>query len=438
MIFLSVDFGTSAVKISLINEKQETLCRSKKEYQYILLPGEKVELKEKDLIYAFYTAADELDPELKKKVDFVCYDTFSPSPVFMDREGNLTYKNIITHMDRRSREQTHFIEEAIGRDAYMNISGIYPFAGGCSAMTFIWFLQNEPEIYRNTYRIGHLPTFIHKKLTGEWMVDLVNASMMGVYETTTQGGWSELLLHTFGLNPQWFGEIYNPGTILGGLTKEVSEKIGVKAGTPVAAGTNDVAAAQMGAGNNTTGQIMNTAGSSEMISILTNVPAVNPKYYLRNSALPGLWQIYATTCGGFGVDWFYHQFCREMTKDAYYKYLGNAVEKYMKDNPVTFEPYLTGDRQDLEKKEGAWHGLTLGTTREQMLASLLKSMQGVLFETVKRAEKVTQLKKKIKVSGGMTTGIYLKLKEQEMPGYSFEVAEDCPLKGNVELVRQYQ
>lgn len=437
MIFLSVDFGTSAVKMSLINERQETLCRSKKEYHYILLPGEKVELKEKDFMYAFYAAADELDISLKKKVDVVCYDTFSPSPVFMDSEGNLTYKNIITHMDRRSRGQTQFIEETIGRDTYMDISGIYPFAGGCSAMTFIWFLQNEPEIYRNTYRIGHLPTFVHKKLTGEWMVDLVNASMMGVYETTTQGGWSKLLIQAFGLKPEWFGKIYNPGTILGGLTREVSVKTGIKEGTPVAVGTNDVAAAQMGAGNNVSGQIMNTAGSSEMVSILTDIPAVNPKYYLRNSALPGLWQIYATTCGGFGVDWFYQQFCREMAKETYYEYLGNAIERYMQDNPVTFEPYLTGDRQSLEKKEGAWHGLTLGATREQMLASLLKSMQGVLYETIQRAEKVTPLQKKIKVSGGMTTEIYLKLKEQEMPGYSFEVVEDCPIKGNVELVRQY-
>lgn len=437
MVFLSVDFGTSAVKMSIINEELKTLCRSKREYQYVLLPGEKVELKEVDLMKAFYAAADELDPELKKRVDFVCYDTFSPSPVFMDRDGNLTYQNIITHMDRRSREQTQFIEKVIGRDAYMDISGIYPFAGGCSAMTFIWFLQNQPEIYENTYRIGHLPTFIHKKLTGEWMVDLVNASMMGVYETTTQGGWSSLLLKAFGLRPEWFGEIYNPGTIKGGLIKEISQKIGIKEGTPVAAGTNDVAAAQMGAGNCASGQIMNTAGSSEMISILTDKPAVNPKYYLRNSALPGLWQIYATTCGGFGVDWFYHQFCRDMTRDAYYEYLGNAVERYMQDNPVTFDPYLTGDRQSLEKKAGAWHGLTLEATREQMLSSLLKSMQGVLYETVQRAERVAPLQKKIKVSGGMTTEIYLKLKEQEMPGYSFEVVDDCPIKGNVELVRRH-
>lgn len=66
-------------------------------------------------------------------------------------------------------------------------------------MTYIWFLQNEPEVYKTAYRVGHLPTYIHKQLTGEWMVDLVNASMMGLYETTTQRGWSDELIHAFGL-----------------------------------------------------------------------------------------------------------------------------------------------------------------------------------------------------------------------------------------------
>lgn len=209
-----------------------------------------------------FSAAQGLDPELRKNVELICYDTFSPSPVFMDRDGKLVYSNIITHMDRRGREQSHYIDITFGRDNYMNISGIYPFPGGCSAMTFLWFRKNMPEVLENTYAVEHLPTFIHKKLTGEWMVDLVNASMMGMYETTTQGG------------------------------------------------------------------IMNTTGSSEMVSILTDVPKVSPTYYLRNSALPGLWQIYVTTCGGFGVDWFYDQLCNDMTKDEYYEFEAQAIDEY--------------------------------------------------------------------------------------------------------------
>lgn len=439
MLFLSVDFGTSAVKMSLIDEKLQTKCWSKCEYHYVILPGEKNELREEDLMRAFFRAAEGLDPELRRKVEMLCYDTFSPSPVFLDKEGNLVYPNIITHMDRRSRAQTEFIDRTFGRTEYMNISGIYPFPGGCSAMTFIWFLQNMPEVLDKTYAVGHLPTFIHKKLTGRWMVDLVNASMMGMYETTTQGTWSETLLKEFKLRPDMFGEIYNPGTIHGTLQKEIAEKLGVPGGIPVCVGTNDVAAAQMGAGNKESGYIMNTTGSSEMVSILTDTPKVSPGYYLRNAALPGLWQIYVTTCGGFGVDWFYEQFCRDMTKEEFFKFEAQAIEEYLQagKSEVTFDPYLTGDRQSLEKKTGAWHGLSLAATRGQMLAAYLRAIQDVLYDAICRAGEVTALHKNVKISGGMATEAYLKLKEQCYPGMSFELVDDCPIRGNVELAKYY-
>lgn len=439
MLFLSVDFGTSAVKMSLMDENLETLCWNKSEYHYLILPGEKNELREEDLMNAFFRAADGLDADLCKKVEMICYDTFSPSPVFMDKTGSLVYPNIITHMDRRSRAQTKFIDETFGREEYMNISGIYPFPGGCSAMTFIWFLQNMPEVLDKTYAVGHLTTFIHKKLTGRWMVDLVNASMMGMYETTKQGTWSEILLKEFRLRPDMFGEIYNPGTVHGTLLKEIADRLGVPEGIPVCVGTNDVAAAQMGAGNKTAGCVMNTAGSSEMVSILTDVPRVNSEYYLRNAPLPGLWQIYVTTCGGFGVDWFYEQFCKDMSKEEFFDFEEKAIAQYLDDwnEEVTFAPYLTGDRQSLEKKTGAWYGLSLGTTREQMLVAYLRAIQDVLYGAIRKAGEVTTLKEPVKVSGGMTTEMYLRLKKKCYAGLALEVVDDCPIKGNVELAKYY-
>ncbi|MFT3983629.1 MAG: FGGY family carbohydrate kinase [Lachnospiraceae bacterium] len=438
MLYLSIDFGTSAVKLSIVDRNGDVKGWAKHDYSYIILPGEKSEIDARELFRAMYKAADQLDSSLRKQVGCLCYDTFSPSPVFMDKNGELVYPNIITHMDRRSRAQVDYIDQVVGRDAYMNISGIYPFAGGCSAMTFIWFMQNEPEVYKNTYRIGHLTTYVHKKLTGEWMVDLVNASMMGLYETTTQKGWSKELMKVFGLKEDWFGEIYNPGTVHGTLLPKMAQMLGVPAGIPVTIGTNDVAAAQMGAQNQRAGKIMNTAGSSEMISILTDKPVVNPHYYLRNAALPGLWQIYSTTAGGFAVDWFYEQFCRDIKKEDFYRdYIVHAIEIFINDHEVDFTPYLTGDRQSLEKKTASWTGLTLAATREQMLAALLRSIQGVLLTTINEAREVLKLDKTIKISGGMVTPTYLKLKHLGIPGYEFEVVDDCPIIGNVELAKYY-
>ena len=439
MYYLSVDFGTSAVKMSVLDEELRVKCWNKAEYQYLILPGEKNELRETDLMNAFYSAAAGLDPELLKKVEMFCYDTFSPSVVFMDREGELVYRNIITHLDRRSRKQSDDIERLIGKDAYMSISGIYPFAGGCSAMTLLWFVQNMPEIIEKSSYIGHLTTWIHKKLTGLWMVDFVNASMLGVYETTKQGGWSKEILKEIGVDYRLFPEIRYPGSVYGRLKKEIAHRLGLREGIPVCVGTNDVAAAQMGAGNCAPGDIMDTAGSSEMVSILTDQPVTNPGYYLRNSALPGIWQVYATTCGGFGIRWFYEQFCRELSIEEFYRYEEREINRFLAqgNGGITADPYLSGDRQSLEKRTASFRGLTLAYTRGELLTAMLEGIQSVIYGTISMAEQFQRIQPVIKISGGMVTPAYLKLKEAMYPQYKLLQVDDCPILGNAALAQYW-
>ena len=46
MLFLSIDFGTSSVKMSVLDENRNTLAWAKESYNYIILPGNKSEMKE--------------------------------------------------------------------------------------------------------------------------------------------------------------------------------------------------------------------------------------------------------------------------------------------------------------------------------------------------------------------------------------------------------
>ncbi|GAA3560309.1 L-fuculokinase [Microlunatus spumicola] len=435
---LSIDFGTSSVKVAVVDaDALEIIATASAPYPNLLLPGEKNEIDPDELWAGCYRACQALDPALRAEVELLCYDTFSPSPVFVKSDGTLAYPNIITHLDRRSRAQSAFIDEVVGNKRFLDVAGILPFAGGAGAMTFIWFRQNAPEYLDQAHRIGHLPTYVHHRLTGEWTADLVNASMTGLYETTTQGTWSDELLTAFGIDRGLLCDIVDPGTPVGTLKADEAERLGVRAGITVAVGTNDMAAAQCGAGNVEAGGTMNTAGSSDMVSVLTDRPVTNPGYYLRNAALPGLWQIYATTAGGFALEWFWSQFCRDLSRETFYEELvPAALEAWPEDGEVTFAPYLTGDRQSLEKRTATWSGLTLATTREEMLAAVLKSMNRVLAGTLRQASEVVELKPVVKLTGGMSDEHYLALKKREMPGFDFEVVDNCPILGNVWLARR--
>jgi sugar (pentulose or hexulose) kinase len=428
---LSVDFGTSSLKLSILDGG--SIIRSAKEdYNYLLLPGERAEMEPRALEDALARACAQIGPELREQVSLFCYDAFSPSLVMMDAEGDVL-TNILTHMDRRSRKQSEHIAAVFDKDRFQSIAGVYPFCGGVSVTALLWFMENHPELTRNIYRIGHLATYLYRRLTGEWAVDSANASMTGLYNTVLQSGWSHEILDFFGIPPLWLPDIRTPGEVLGGLLPDQAERLGLRANIPVALGTNDMAAAQVGAGNDRSGQILNSAGSSDMVSVLTDRPALNGGYYVRNAATPGLWQIYATTSGGFALDWFYTQFCGEMSKAEFYgEFLPESL-KHWRENTVEFDPYLAEDRQSLERRRGAWRSLTLATTKSQMLTAVMTAMQNVLVNTVKLAAEQIEVDSLIKVTGGFADDAVMTLKQEMFEGFRFEQREDCTILGNAAL-----
>jgi xylulokinase len=88
VLFLSVDFGTSSIKVAVVADDLAIQQTATAPYPHILLPGDKNEIDPEQLWAACYRACQELDPDLRARVDALCYDTFSPSPVFvkpMDR-----------------------------------------------------------------------------------------------------------------------------------------------------------------------------------------------------------------------------------------------------------------------------------------------------------------------------------------------------------------
>ena len=438
MYYLSIDVGTSSVKTAIIDEKKAILQQAKATYAYEMFPGERVELKEEDLLSALKTAVQQLNEAYRKKVDCLCYDTFSPSPVTLDKNGRLLGHAVITHLDRRSRSYSATIDNIIGNHNYMQIAGILPFPGGCSLMTFLWLKDHEPDRMKETYRIGHLPTYLHYFFTGQWAVDRVNASMMGMYDTVRDNGWSEDILRAFGVDKRLLPDVVQPGEYGGVLLPETAAVLGVPQGIPVSYGTNDMAASQTGAGNRKSGDILNSAGSSDMVSILTDQPLTFIDCYLRCAADPGLWQLYSTTVGGFAVDWFRQQFCRDLNDDrVFHQWLADSIKKYTGKTEVVFDPYLAGDRQSLEKKTAAWHGLTLSTSREEMAVAMLEAIQKVLLHTVTLAANNIQLSGQIKLTGGMLSPAYLEMKRQVFDAFDIHRVDHAPVLGNVSLAEKY-
>ena len=432
MKILSLDFGTSSLKLAVLDEQMQVLATASQPYQYRVYDVDKVEMDPNLLLGALEGGMRALS-SFAREIELVAFCTFSPSGVYMDDRFQLQYP-VITHLDRRAKAQSKRIIDEIGAESFQAITGILPFVGGASVTTLKWMLENEPDVMKNVKTYAHLPTWLYARLTGVLATDPVNASMTGMYETVTSAGWSKEILNALGIDPALLPEIHPAGSLLGCLTKEFADLCGLRQGIPVALGSNDIASALVGADCTESGMALNVCGSSEMISVLTHIPATHPRYYLRKSAIEGLWQCYSTMVGGFGLDWFYRQLCREMSEETFYQdYLPACIRRFEQESTVFCEPYLAGDRQSLSLKRGAFCGLTLESTREEMLLALLKGMNLHMMDTLEAIPKEVQLSSEISITGGMVRPEIIDMKQKMFAGKRFLPKENCTLIGNARL-----
>ena len=174
-----------------------------------------------------------------------------------------------------------------------------------------------------------------------------------------------------------------------------------------------------------------------MVSILSDTPKVNDKYYLRCSATPGLWQIFAITASGFAIDWFREEFYKDMDARTFFdKEMPDVIAHNLNTTEVGFLPYLAGDRQSLEPKRGAFTGLTLQATRKDFLAAIFLGIHEPILQTIRLAEEFLTLDKTIKLTGGMVDDAFLSIKHKLFPDYRFQVKLDCPVLGNAVLAME--
>ena len=438
MKILAIDIGTSSVKAALLDKAGEAdgtyniLSTAKAGYRIRTTNIDWVELDAENVMNAIIDSIKNLPGA--RETELICYDNFSPSLLPMDGNGDALHP-ILTHLDRRSKKQTRDILNIFGKERFQAITGIQPFTGGASITSALWLMENRGDAWRTAARVGHINTYVYKQFTGVWAIDPVNASQTGMYETITESGWSEEICKAFKIPAEKLPEVMRAGTVAGGLTTKYANLLGIPEGTPVALGTNDAAAAQIGAGNRKSGGILNISGSSDMVSILTDKPVVNDKYYTRAFCIPGLWQYYVTTAGGFAVDWFREQFYRDLDAREFFDVEFEEAARICTDADLTVKctPYLAGDRQSLEPKQASFTGLTLDATRRQMLAALLLAMHEPMRDVLYICETFMKLDAAIKLTGGMLSPAFTTLKGRLFPKYSFKVYDDCPLLGSARL-----
>lgn len=396
---LGIDIGSSSVIAGILSGKK-VLAESPRVFFKSTHAGAKVEVDAEDLLRAVAAAIQGLDGKAKK-VDAIALAVMCPAWVAMDKGGK-PLTPLVTHQDRRSVEIAREIESRVGKKKHLSITGCRPFPGGISSTTWAWYRKHEPQRIKRADLVGHLNTFLHRHLTGARVIDPSNASFTGLYNTLALKGWNKGLCENIGADIRLLPDILEADKIAGVVTGEAASLFNLRAGTPVMTGLVDGSAGMLLAGAKN-GQLFNVCGSTDVLALCTEKPRPHEQLLTRALGIENKFLMVGTMAAvASALYWARLQFFQEMSIQDFQK----EMFRLAKQGPsaagsVAFQPYMAGERTSIEQRQGGFSGLTLASTRENMLSAML---EGLIAASAARLPLLqssgTEILQTVAVSGG--------------------------------------
>jgi xylulokinase len=424
---LALDIGSSSV-IAGILRGSTTVAEAPRVFFKSKHTGGRVEVAPTEMLSAVQTAIAGLAGRAKE-VDAIALAVMSPAWVAMDAKGR-ALTPIVTHQDRRSIEVAEEIEKRIGKKRHLNIVGSRPFPGGISSTTWAWYKKNEPERLKGADLIGHLNTFLHRRMTGARVIDPSNASFTGLYRTLKLDGWSEELCEALGVNQSLLPEVLEADVIAGRITGSAAALLGLRAGTPMMTGLMDGSAGMLTAGA-VPGQLFNVCGSTDVLALCTDDPKPHEQLLTRALGIGRKWLAVSTLAAvASAIYWSRDQFFREWPIEQFREEIFRLAKLGEKGTGgLVFDPYMAGERTSIQQRRGAFTGLTLAATRENMLAAILEGLIKASAERLPILQGLgTKLKPTVMVSGGSDR--LDKLMQRDWPGkWKFKAVTDATMRG---------
>ena len=202
-------------------------------------------------------------------------------------------------------------------------------------------------------------------------------------------------------------------------------------GVPALAGMIDTSAAMLLAGARP-GQLLNTCGSTDVLALCTDRFHPHEHLITRAFGIGKKWMSVSTlAAAGSAIAWAREQLFVDYTWPRFDRLVESLVNN--KDSSsVRFDPYLAGDRMSIEQPTAAFTGLTLSTTRFDMLTAILNALAVASAARLPLlASRGVKMRRKVFVTG---RGFDQVLRRDWKGQWSFERTEEASLRGLGRLV----
>jgi len=440
---LAVDIGTTGMKMGVFRVVGDTLNlvrQFSQEYKVNIYNDGLFGDIEQDKWKRAFAAGCRAMEETIGDVDVISLSGTTPGLTAMDETGEALYPAILM-LDQRSRKQARFIIETIGMSSLLETTANMPVAGGCSLASILWIRDNYPEIFNKAYKFGHSNTYIARWLTGVFAIDPSSASLTALYNTVRNDfTWNEDIAGAFDLSVNQLPDIVPAYESLGRIDTSLARALGLRKEPVVLVGGNDAVLAAYSVGIKDPGDIINVNGTCEITLVCLDRCLASSNYNIRAHVLPDRWlTLHVMNAGGKALDWFRELFCSELSAEEFYDgFLPQAIESWLdRQSGLTYVPYLMGSRYSLEPLRAELSGLTHQTTREEILAAMVRGLCEYQKAHLDEIGTSIRLQDVIHVTGGATNPALIRAKSKWMRDCKYAFDEQSSMKGAAMLGQTY-
>lgn len=399
---LSIDLGTSMVKVIIASENGDILAKSTHTYQLDTRSRGIAEQSPEDWLNAINICTKELARKGNKiwPPDICSITGQMHGVVLLDKDG-LLLRKAITWADFRAREEIAEIESQITKKKILQLTGntIVPMMPGPK---MLWIKKHEPHIHKKIKTLLFPKDYIGYIMTDEIATSPSDASISMFYNYIKRQ-WDKSLCDICAVPIEILPPLKPAESILGLVSSSFANKSSIPVGTPVIVGAGDMSTSIIGSGIISNKDVGISLGTASTVFRLANYfqNSVLGKIFYYCHAIDNMLISMGTCPGNLNINWFEKQIVRLPFSKQ--KVMGEINQSPISKPPeLYFLPFLSGTGSPYMHYEpkGAFLGLSQHHNQEDLRLSIYEGISYSLKQSFELLMMEQPKIEKIFIGGG--------------------------------------
>jgi sugar (pentulose or hexulose) kinase len=409
---ISLDLGTTNVKVALYNSKLEEIDVHSRKVKYSV-KGDFVEFDPESY---WVICAENIKSSIKStgidpgSIVSLSVTGQAESLVLLDSKHR-PLRMAISWMDERSKEECKILGSSFEREEVYMVTGLPEMITTAPISKILWIKRNEPEVFKRARKFLLIKDFILYKLTRRFISEYSTYSFSYYFDIVKKRYWQDIL-DFVNVSTDQLPQLIEAGETAGRVSREIAEEFNFSETAEVNTGALDHFAGMIGVGNVKEGILSETTGTVLAMAMLTKAPQINEfSQPCHCSALKNRY-VLLPVCesGGASLEWFRQNFYNDIS----YENLNRKIEKVKStESDLIFLPYITGaNSPELDSgARGVFYGIRSRHGRADFARSVMEGITFLLRKNVEYLEKMgMRVENIISLGGGSKSALWNQMK----------------------------